>query len=42
MNPKRSNHQTRKFEARKAVAKPTPGLEEQFVTGRLYGKTFLF
>lgn len=26
------------MEARKAMAKVTPGLEEQFVTGRLYGK----
>lgn len=37
MNQKRSNHQTRKLEARRATAKPTPGLDEQFVTGRLYG-----
>uniref|UniRef100_UPI003981110C 30S ribosomal protein S8e n=1 Tax=Salmonella sp. s54925 TaxID=3159674 RepID=UPI003981110C len=33
---KLSNHQTRKLEAKKAIAKTTPGLDEQFVTGRLY------
>ena len=26
------------MEARKVTAKVTPGLDEQFVTGRLYGK----
>ncbi|EDO30596.1 predicted protein [Nematostella vectensis] len=36
LNKKRSNHCTRKLEARKANAKVAPGMEEQFVTGRLY------
>lgn len=38
LQKKRSRHQEKKMEARKAMAKVTPGLEEQFVTGRLYGK----
>jgi len=36
LNKKRSNHCQRKMEARKALAKLPPQLEEQFTTGRLY------
>ena len=40
LNKKRSNHCQRKMDARKATAKIVPQLEEQFTTGRLYGKFF--
>ena len=36
LNKTRSKHQQKKMEARKTTAKVTPGLDEQFVTGRLY------
>jgi hypothetical protein len=44
LNKKRSKHQQQKMEHRKTTAQLTPGLNEQFVTGRLYGKriNFLF
>ena len=38
LNKKRSNHCQRKMEARKGPSKIDPHLEEQFTTGRLYGK----
>lgn len=42
LNKKRSNHCQRKMEARKGPAKIASQLEEQFTTGRLYGKEFVF
>lgn len=36
LNKKRSKHQQQKMEHRKTTAQLTPGLNEQFVTGRLY------
>lgn len=41
LNKKRSNHCQRKMEVRKGAAKLVSQLEEQFITGRLYGKTSL-
>jgi len=38
LNKKRSKHCQRKIKARKAQAKIASALEEQFTTGRLYGK----
>lgn len=41
LNKKRSNHCQRKMEARRGAAKLVSQLEEQFTTGRLYGKASL-
>lgn len=38
LNKKRSRHCQKKMEVRKLTAKIAPLLEEQFTTGRLYGK----
>lgn len=38
LNKKRSRHCQKKMEVRKGTAKIAPLLEEQFTTGRLYGK----
>lgn len=38
LTKKRSNHLQRKIESRKAEAKIDSHLDEQFVTGRIYGK----
>ena len=37
LTKKRSNHLQRKLAGRKAQAKVDPHVEEQFLTGRLYG-----
>lgn len=39
---KHSPHVTKTLAARKATAKVDPHLEEQFLTGRLYGKVVIF
>lgn len=38
VSKKRSNHCQRKIDTRKAQGKVSSALEEQFTTGRLYGK----
>ena len=39
VNKKRSNHVQRKVTSRKSTSKADPHVEEQFLTGRLYGES---